>query len=721
MTTIDMKRFIITFLLLLLFCTGISQDKTIIISPAMEISHTIALGKMDGWVFRKGNDKAWAKRDIPASDWEKLKPSGLSENQADENGRLEGWLRIKIILDTAFRDTTLELRMNSWSAVDVYVDGNLLTSFGNTGTDGKSFKEYSIPYKLPVPFNIEKGTEHLLAVHFVDFLSPLPPFHLKSEQRNEYFLTLITPQYKTTLYGIFLKTLSARTLWLTVNITLCLLFWLLAFQNRAEKNLQLIALTTTGLTLLVYLETNASPGISYFAYRLSEFLLPMARVISMLLALLLMLRIFKRRITRFFKISAFVLIVAGIIQTFWSGSDIIILQATLILFFNAYYIITSWKTLNGAQWALLAGVILAVSSGLLLATSELLNPGLNYDLELFYTSGLYLFLPLSLLVYVAMRFREIIKDVRQNAQKVVQLSEEKKEQAINQQKILAEEVKRQTAEIRNTLENLKATQSQLIQSEKMASLGELTAGIAHEIQNPLNFVNNFSEVNAELIEELKILKSNSDSDLDKNERDEKLESELLNDIAENEKKINYHGKRADAIVKGMLQHSRSSTGQKEPTDINMLADEYLRLAYHGLRAKDKNFNATIKTDFDESIGSINIIPQDMGRVLLNLYNNAFYAVSEKKKLAEAGYEPTVSIITRKTESQICITVKDNGIGISQKIVDKIFQPFFTTKPTGQGTGLGLSLSYDIVKAHGGELRVETREGEGSEFEVILFL
>ncbi len=238
--------------------------------------------------------------------------------------------------------------------------------------------------------------------------------------------------------------------------------------------------------------------------------------------------------------------------------------------------------------------------------------------------------------------------------------------------------------LEKTLTELKSTQAQLIQSEKMASLGELTAGIAHEIQNPLNFVNNFSEVNGELIKELmdEVIKGNLEE-----------VSAIANDIQSNSEKINHHGKRADAIVKGMLQHR--------------------------LRAKDKSFNATLKTDFDETIGNIDIIPQDIGRVLLNLYNNAFYAVSQKPKAQSNNYDPTITVSTKKMGDKVEIKVTDNGNGIPQKIVDKIFQPFFTTKPTGQGTGLGLSLSYDIVKAHGGELKVETKEGEGSEFMIKL--
>jgi signal transduction histidine kinase len=273
------------------------------------------------------------------------------------------------------------------------------------------------------------------------------------------------------------------------------------------------------------------------------------------------------------------------------------------------------------------------------------------------------------------------------------------------------------ARLNSALLELKSAQAQLIQSEKMASLGELTAGIAHEIQNPLNFVNNFSEVNKELLAEMKEEMEKGNIDGAKG---------IANDVIANEGKINQHGKRAGNIVKGMLQHSQTSIGIKEPTNFNALVEEYFKLICHGLKAKDKTFNATmipiaIGTDFDKSIGKINIIPQEIGRVLLNLYNNAFYAVNERlrQSLPDIHYEPTVSVATKKIENHVLITVTDNGNGIPQKIIDKIFQPFFTTKPTGQGTGLGLSLSYDIVKANGGEIKVETKEGEGSTFIVEL--
>jgi signal transduction histidine kinase len=303
----------------------------------------------------------------------------------------------------------------------------------------------------------------------------------------------------------------------------------------------------------------------------------------------------------------------------------------------------------------------------------------------------------------------------------------------HREKLARKTIFKKNTELHSMIDTLKSTQAQLIQSEKMASLGELTAGIAHEIQNPLNFVNNFSEVSRELIDEMK-------EEFKKGDTEEGFA--IADDLKNNLEKINDHGQRASSIVKGMLEHSRTSTGQKEPTDINALCDEYLKLAYHGFRAKDKSFNATIETHFDPTLPKVKVIPQDIGRVILNLINNAFYAVNKRSKdieraaspsgagdkggqVQENMYAPTVSITTSLTtnsqqptaNSQLLIAIKDNGSGIPAQIKDKIFQPFFTTKPTGQGTGLGLSLAYDIVKAHGGELTLESKEGVGTEFTI----
>ncbi len=325
----------------------------------------------------------------------------------------------------------------------------------------------------------------------------------------------------------------------------------------------------------------------------------------------------------------------------------------------------------------------------------------------------------SLAWMIAMLIRSNKQNRALKKEKQKTLAEEERNKFISAQKEKLEliveertaEITKQKDELMHAFTELKNTQTQLIQAEKMASLGELTAGIAHEIQNPLNFVNNFSEVNKELLEEMM-------EEMQKGNVEEV--KTLAGDIIQNLEKIHHHGQRADGIVKGMLQHSRSSSGEKEPTDINVLSDEYLRLAYHGLRAKDKTFNATLNTKFDESIGKINIVPQDIGRVILNLITNAFYAVSERKQQQVEGYEPTVSISTKKTGNQIEIRVADNGNGIPDSVKEKIFEPFFTTKPSGLGTGLGLSMSYDIVtKGHGGKLDVESEAGKGTTFTISL--
>lgn len=318
---------------------------------------------------------------------------------------------------------------------------------------------------------------------------------------------------------------------------------------------------------------------------------------------------------------------------------------------------------------------------------------------------------------------------RQQKKNLVREQLERHAQLVRQQQVEAEnaqleqqvairtaELTRQKEELLQTVADLRATQEQLVQKEKMASLGELTAGIAHEIQNPLNFVNNFAQVSAELIDELgDELRAGHTDDV----------QDLMSDIRQNLEKINHHGSRADAIVKAMLQHSRSSTGERQPTDINALCDEYLRLSYHGLRARDNTFNATMETHFDPAVGQVAVVGQDISRVLLNLFNNAFYAVQEKKNQLKAlgqlaDFEPTIVVSTKKAGDQIEVCVRDNGSGIPESVQSKIFQPFFTTKPTGEGTGLGLSLSYDIItKGHGGTLTVDTREGEFTEFVVTL--
>src|SRR5690242_6247938 len=406
-------------------------------------------------------------------------------------------------------------------------------------------------------------------------------------------------------------------------------------------------------------------------------------------------------------------IVMLVLHVAYSGSDIVTQWIALLILAALMYIINENDEFKQARFLMTAVVPYLIVSAVIYLTKAI-----NFD---FYDKWKTWFDSAETFAiiwgfgawFTTRRQRRELAKVRQKA-----LEEEENNKVISAMKAQLEvqvaertkELQQQKEELEVALKELKATQSQLIQSEKMASLGELTAGIAHEIQNPLNFVNNFSEVSNELVDEMKEELASGNT---------AMAIEISNDLKQNLEKILHHGKRADGIVKGMLQHSRSSSGQKEPTDINALADEYLRLAYHGLRAKDKSFNAEMKTDFDENIGKINIVPQDVGRLILNLLTNAFYAVTEKKKKLNGDFQPTVSVATKKSGNRVFITVSDNGNGIPADLQKKIFQPFFTTKPTGEGTGLGLSLSYGIAQAHVGEIQVKTEEGVGTEFTIEL--
>ena len=727
-----MKYVLKIVLLLILPFTVMGQDTLVNIIPEnFKNFDSYALERANGWIFHIGNDSNWAKSKINTKNWIKLKPTDLSVKYADKNGRVDGWFRIKIKLDSTLGNKLFGIKLASWAASDLYINGKLITSMGNTGSNGKPYKADNPNAKLSYPANFKANEVYTFAIHVVDHTSFISPLILRSEVPglNTYLVKITGPDFDTLFLDFLKEATICYTLIVSVCATLSLFFWLLFIQNLSEKNLKLIAFGTSFLTLTAisaFVPAN-SKTISYSTLETLCVVNCFSVGLLLVFIVLILVNIFKRKITKTLTFFIIIILFSNAVSSLLPprvSNPISIISTGVVLLICIYYIISSWKTLKGAQWAVVIGLafllLLEIVFGVITTIQSIsIDPLVIYLL----LTCVVLSFPLSLLVYVSMRFKEIIIEVQQNAKRVIQLSEEKKEQSLQQQKVLQEEVNKQTLEIRTTLTNLKATQSQLIQSEKMASLGELTAGIAHEIQNPLNFVNNFSEVNKELLTEL-------NEEIDKANYEEV--KAIAKDVIDNEEKINHHGKRADAIVKGMLQHSRSSSGQKEATDINALADEYLRLAYHGLRAKDKSFNATMKTDFDESIGSINIIPQNIGRVLLNLYNNAFYAVDEKQKAESLKsevegktYQPTVTVAIRKLSSssgkggKVEITVSDNGNGIPQKVVDKIFQPFFTTKPTGQGTGLGLSLSYDIIKAHDGEIKVNTKENEETEFIISL--
>ncbi len=709
---------ILLMLLFPVFALAQDQQKAVTIKPAMfDATDLIYISAMDGWIFRQGNDTTWARKEMDTSGWKKLRPADLSVKYADKNGRVEGWFRIKIRLDKALYDQQLGIKWKAWAAADIYVNGTLVTSFGNTGLGGKPFAENPIyPNRWPRGINLKAGAENTIAMHFVDYVSPIPPASLKSEWPTlNYILAISGPAGPALLSDYISKIQIYDGIWVSVCTVLGLLFWLLFIQNPAEKELRLIAACSTFFSLATYAFSRTLNPAVYLDVMISNCALNLLIELILISIPVILANVFKRTMSRWFKVILVAIVVYSAINNFLPMAGFWIWAAcnVFVIIVCTYYIVSSWRNLRGAQWCIVAGLL---SSALFFMASAAYNmieqaAARAADMSFYLFTGFLLSFPLSMLGYVAMRFKEIIGEVRQNAQQVVQLSEEKKQEALSRQTILEAEVNRQTAEIRTTLDHLKTTQNQLIQSEKMASLGELTAGIAHEIQNPLNFVNNFSEVSAELVQEM-------EAELDKG--DTKEVRAIAADIKQNLEKIKHHGQRADVIVKGMLQHSRASGNTRETTDINKLAEEYLRLSYHGLRAKDKSFHAEMITYFDQHLPKLELVPQDIGRVLLNLFNNAFYAVNQKQKTAGADYKPLVTVNTVRENGHAIISVRDNGTGIPAGIKDKIMQPFFTTKPTGEGTGLGLSLSYDIVvNGHQGKIEIDSKEGEFTTFSIQL--
>jgi len=676
------------------------------------------------WKFHPGDDPAWSNPGYDDSNWENLNPT-LELHQLPQVREAEiGWFRLRMEVDSSLADERITMISSILGAAEIYLNGQLIYTFGNVSKDYKKertrfFTNHQFSFKLgpqrvqevAVRYSFNKKNFYL------KFTGVRPIILLKLKESNEALADHIKDdEFDSTLRAI------QSSFYLPLGFLLLFLF--LSFRLQKEYLYTGIFCFCLFAAIIVHITALSEPTTVSRA----DYLLLATQVLYIIGALALingMYILYKQKRSWFY----YIIFLYGllIVPFFFISYDYSGL-------FNAFFFpvanieflrlnILAVRRRRPGAWILLATHLLFAAVIITYVWSAFAEKS---DLGSLLVSLSYFILGIGLSLFYAGEFARTasslqakLTEVKDLSQKMIATEKEKQQILSAQNETLEKQVTERTAELSRSLKDLKETQAQLIQREKMASLGELTAGIAHEIQNPLNFVNNFSEVNKELLEEMNEEIDNGNTAAIK---------AIANDVIYNQEKIAEHGKRADSIVKGMLQHSRSSGGIKEPTDINKLADEYFRLAHHGFRAKDKSSNITMKTDFDESIGNINIIPQDIGRVVLNLINNAFYAVDEKRKQNLNGYEPTVTVSTKKTNARpddpvgrgkIEIKVKDNGNGVPQKVLDKIFQPFFTTKPTGQGTGLGLSLSYDIVKAHGGELKVETKENDGSTFIIVI--
>ncbi|WP_425391638.1 sensor histidine kinase [Ekhidna sp.] len=722
------KSLFIFFVLLIgISQSALGQNQTIVLDTSMFHSHQrLFLAPLEGWLFKQGHDSEWAQKDLNTSSWQSFRPNQLTAEIEDTSGRVEGWFRINIKLDESFDGMPLSISRDLWAATDIYIDGELFYSFGDTGNP---YRPYNPVLKHPKPINLETGKAYLLAIHFVDYESTLLQRELRLKPDNLKNLLAITgPAYIDYVDRHSKSSYIFGSLSIGLSALLFFLFWFLYFLNKNQTLFKLIAwLITFVLLTSIAIFYNSFFEISYAVEKIRFLFLINLQAITTILGLFILEWMLTQKNSLWSKVIFCVLLITNTPAHLFSISLPFGIAFSFMLAYYGSLLYKHWKSIKGAQWMVVIGVIASTLATLQYISIHkyLLDFYNEFDKPIISLANL--ITPLFLLGYVSARLNESLKEVYEESQKVLKVNEEKRELLANQNVLLEQQVSERTSELNQSIEDLKSTQNQLIHSEKMASLGELTAGIAHEIQNPLNFVNNFSELNKELIDELK-------DAVAKNEQKEV--QAILKDLLENESKIAHHGKRAEEIVKSMLQHSRSGNGEKELTDINQLADEYLRLAYHGLRAKDKSFNADFKTELDPSLPKINVIPQDIGRVLLNLINNAFQAVSTRNREltpqpTQGGveYQPQVTVKTMRADtpsgaggsaSAIQIIVSDNGMGIPEEIKDKIFQPFFTTKATGEGTGLGLSMSYDIVtKGHGGTIEVESVENKGSTFIVIL--
>lgn len=715
-------RAVLLFLCLALYGVGLAQPGTLRIDsiPRQGLAPKLV------WRWHAGDTLAWNNPAFDDSRWDTIRAYRPIDRLPQVAKAGLSWFRLAIDLDSAAANQSIPLFIFLNGAAELYLDGRLFVRLGTVGTSPQTTVKHKRVrgdmYMLPP---LAAG-RHLLAVRFVTYPNPwYVPAYI---ERQQTFNVEFDPP--TSFAVAIADDVHASTLqeYLTLGMFLMLTAIHFLYYIYRRESINLIF----GCTMLLYclgVVSNDLPAYvrsltlaSWFNYLGTLFNAAFAVMLlatyysylqqkrGLLFGVLAGLSMFSVAVriapmhSTVYDVLLDVLFGLSLVLLFFDGFRISLI-AIRNKQYNAVLVLTSVSVLIGVL--VLGAIVIAI-----LQTQKIVPNG---NVLAVFGTIMSISIPTVLAILLAKEHDQTNDDLQSRLAEVEKLSTEKETILTQQKELLEQQVARRTAKLNQSLQHLRDTQTQLVQREKMASLGELTAGIAHEIQNPLNFVNNFADVSTELLDELREERARPADD-----RDQELEAELLGDIHQNVSKISQHGQRAASIVRGMLQHSRTSSGDKEKTDLNALGDEYLRLSYHGLRAKDKAFNATLHTSLDPRLEHADVVSQDIGRVLLNLFNNAFYAIREKAKANPTGYFPTVWFVTRQEENEIILRVQDNGNGIPVELQRKIFQPFFTTKPTGEGTGLGLSLSYDIVtKGHGGSLDVETTPGEQTAFIIRL--
>ncbi len=715
----------IRWILKIAFCVGIVAVAQAQPSPA---TYKLDAGDLFGgkkWVFKAGNDPRWARPDLNTADWQEHRPQDdISEHTALWKGG-EGWFRVWVQAneDNVGKPFTLVVRQFGQS--EFFLDGKPFATVKPARIDSGGSQRIT---RL-VPFELNDTNRHLVAVHY-----KFRKHFVVYQNLSQHAMKIWTEEPDTAANFLDDPVDSGNRFLFAGIFGILSLLHLLFFRVNQNKTLnRTLALMSLGFGLNYILRPIQETTYSLTTASFLNLTSSLSNHLALGLMLLAVYQYTHRKLTYWFWVPIGLLALEFLYQTLigtlpgWM--NVIPECAVVVEYIRVSHLARKsgdpeqrlpWNSLRFSVMTFVALIVIAI---LMAIVASLLNTGyeyINYPSNIL-SSIMLLSVPVGLSLTMVREYAQTQKDLATKLREVEELSArtlaqegEKQQILARQNEVLEQQVGERTAALNQSLDDLRTTQAQLVQREKLAALGELTAGIAHEIQNPLNFVNNFAEVSVELVDEIEEERKRSDAD-----RDEGLIDELLTDLGQNTRKIGEHGKRASSIVRGMLQHSRSSSGQKGPTDLNALIDEYLKLAYHGLRAKDKSFNATFKTEYDPELPPVDIVPDEVGRVFLNLFNNAFYAVQQRGK-AEPGHTPTVWVQTEQAGNRVRIRVRDNGTGMPDEVKQKIFQPFFTTKPTGEGTGLGLSLSYDIItKGHGGTLHVTSEPGEFTEFLIEL--
>lgn len=690
----------------------------------------IFLSDFDGWKFTTNDSPEFKEKDYDDSLWEDLNPSDISlEENKNTNDFIKGWFRFKFQLDSTLTSQTLYLRLGTWGASEVYVDGMLQGTFGQVSDSDTSFENYNPLNVIPDEFvtDFEPGKTYTLALRLEDRHTVWVFQYLGIDYRIDPWVRIASADY-----GKFIQSSSMFSTAFAYSISTALVIILILISSIYSMNKSDPVLRDSALFILILLSTAITEFLNVtFVENLIQYVI-VEEVGNVALHMVFgWIPIFIHGILFaerpfWLRVLFYLSLPVALIITFadlLAASNVYITICTLI---SIWVVFKGRKSIKGENFIILVSIIIELVLIILFIILQGIyeNAASSFwtDIHVFI---IYLFFPLMLVIYLAVRYTHNFKMLQDKFREVSRLSEEKlnaerdKQKLISQQKaVLEKEVELRTADLSRSLENLQAAQQQLIQQEKLASLGQLTAGIAHEIKNPLNFVNNFSSVSLELIDEAM-------AEIERLEKTEITEdiADILSSVRGNLEKIINHGTRADRIVKSMLMHSRGGAGKSDLTDVNAVISEYANLAFHGMRASKNPISVDMKLDLSADVGGIHLITEDFSRVVLNVCNNAFDAMREKSinrtTSTDTEYHPELKISSRRTSDSIIIDFYDNGLGISDEIRDKILLPFFTTKKGTEGTGLGLSITHDIIKAHGGQLQIESEIGEWTKFTVIL--